>query len=119
MHFINIKPLSINETYKVIKVRGKYLIGTSPTYKSFKNEIQFLLPNDIVVDYNNIKIDVIVYFKNSRSDIDNPLKSFIDSLQEKYAFNDKDIYEINIKKEVVKDESKIGFKFNISKIEDK
>ena len=41
-------------------------------------------------------------FSNSASDIDNPIKPFLDVLQEKYKFNDKWIYFMLIMKEMVK-----------------
>ena len=36
------------------------------------------------------------------SDIDNPLKPFLDILQKKYGINDRDINELLVKKTVVK-----------------
>ena len=42
-------------------------------------------------------------------DFDNPIKPFVDILQKKYGFNDRDVYELNVKKEVGED----GIDFNI------
>lgn len=39
---------------------------------------------------------------NSQSDWDNPIKPLQDILQKRYNFNDKDIYEANVKKVKVK-----------------
>jgi Holliday junction resolvase RusA-like endonuclease len=36
------------------------------------------------------------------ADIDNPLKPILDVLQKKYGFDDRQIYELNVKKEIVK-----------------
>ena len=38
---------------------------------------------------------------NKASDIDNPVKPILDILQKKYGFNDRDIYELHIKKTIV------------------
>ena len=39
---------------------------------------------------------------NAQADYDNPIKPIQDILQKRYSFNDKDIYEANIKKVKVK-----------------
>ena len=39
---------------------------------------------------------------NRNADVDNVLKPFIDVLQKKYHFNDRMIYEMRIKKTIVK-----------------
>lgn len=41
-------------------------------------------------------------FSNSASDIDNPVKPFLDTLQSKYKFNDKWVHMMIILKEMVK-----------------
>lgn len=52
---------------------------------------------------------------NTLSDIDNPTKLILDILQKRYGFNDKMIYELNLKKEIVK-KGKEYFSFCIEKI---
>lgn len=41
-------------------------------------------------------------FSNKLSDFDNPCKPLGDVLQKKYGFNDKEIYEAHIRKQIVK-----------------
>jgi len=48
------------------------------------------------------RVDLHFGFSNKMSDIDNPVKPFLDILQKKYNFNDSDIYELNIVKSVTK-----------------
>jgi len=59
-----------------------------------------MLPN-IRLKISRVKIDIVFGFSNSLCDIDNPLKPFLDVLQKKYSINDRDIYELNVKKEVL------------------
>lgn len=51
---------------------------------------------------NNLKLDIVFGFSTSTADIDNPLKPLLDCLQKKYGFNDRSIYELHVKKEIVK-----------------
>lgn len=98
---INIKPLSINKAWQGRRFKTK-------EYKVYETELSALLPS-LNVPNDKIKIEVTFYFKNSLSDIDNPLKPFLDILQKKYGFNDRNIYELNVKKEIGED----GIEFNI------
>lgn len=41
-------------------------------------------------------------FSNRSADIDNPIKIIQDILQKKYKFNDKEIYELVVRKKIVK-----------------
>ena len=74
MFKIDIKPLSVNEAFTGKRHRTK-------KYNQFKRDLLFLLPNIEVPDG-----DLFVQFEwglsSKGSDIDNPLKPFIDVLQE-------------------------------------
>ena len=48
------------------------------------------------------KLEIEYGFSNSSADIDNPNKLIIDIMQKKYEFNDRDIYELNTRKKIVK-----------------
>mgnify|MGYP003534041313 FL=1 len=54
------------------------------------------------VPEGKLELDVIFCTSNKLSDVDNFLKPFIDILQKKYGFNDRDIYKICVTKEIVK-----------------
>lgn len=62
-----------------------------------------------------LKITFIFGFSTSLSDLDNPFKPIIDTLQKKYQFNDRDIYEIHAFKQVVK-KGKDFFEYKIESI---
>lgn len=94
MHNINIKPLSVNQLY-----RGRRF--KTDTYNIYSYELNLKLPN-IKVPKGKLKLNIVFGFSNVNSDLDNPVKAFQDILQKKYDFNDRDIYELNVKKEIVK-----------------
>ena len=91
---INIKPLSVNKCWQGRSFK-------TPIYKGYESELLLKL---VKIDVPNVSIglNIIFGFSNKLSDIDNPLKPFLDILQKKYNINDRDIYELNVKKEIVK-----------------
>ena len=90
---IKIKPLSVNEAWQ-----GKRF--KTPAYKSYEKELLLRLPKLIILD-PPFRIDYEFGFSNKMSDLDNPVKLVTDILQKKYGINDRDIYELNIKKKIV------------------
>lgn len=94
-HFIEIKPLSTNEAWKGRRFK-------SQLYKDYEKELYYLLPPHIDIPEGKLEIHYIFYFKNSHSDIDNPVKMFQDVLCKKYGFNDNRIFKITIEKIVSK-----------------
>lgn len=91
---INIKPLSINCAFQGRRFK-------TPAYKAYETELLFKL-KPLLVGKGNLIITVKVGYSNKASDIDNFLKPFFDILQKKYSFNDSQIYELHIIKEIVK-----------------
>ncbi len=99
---LNIKPLSVNKVWQ-----GKRF--KTQCYKDYETELFYLLPQKIEIS-KKMKLQLVFGFSNKASDLDNPVKPFIDILQKKYGFNDKDIYRLEIeKKDVAKGEEYIGF----------
>ena len=92
---IKIKPLSVNQVWKGRRFK-------TSKYKSYEKELKLLLP-PIRIDFKkDLRIDITFGFSSASSDIDNPLKPLIDVLQRRYDFDDKQIYELNVKKKLVK-----------------
>lgn len=87
---LKVKPLSVNRCWQ-----GKRF--KTPEYKSYEKSLLLMLPNLTVKDCD-IRLDLEFGFSSSASDIDNPIKPFVDILQKKYGFNDKKIIELNVKK---------------------
>lgn len=91
---IEIKPLSVNEAWQGKRFKTK-------KHEKYRDDLALLLPNDIDVPQDNIGLN-IVFGISKRSDIDNPIKSFLDCLSEYYGFNDSKVVELNVKKDIVK-----------------
>ena len=90
---VDIKPLSVNECFQGRRFK-------TPKYKSYEKHLLLLL-KPLEVPKGQLKLNITFGLSSKLSDIDNPLKAFIDILQKKYLFNDRDIFELNIKKDLV------------------
>ena len=105
---IDIKPLSVNEAWKGRRFK-------TDKHKEWRNALKFLLPN-IKTDFKGrLRIYFEFGFSSILSDVDNPVKPLLDTLQDKYRFNDRDVYEINIKKALV-DKGNEYIKFKIEQL---
>lgn len=91
---IDIKPLSVNEAWQ-----GKRF--KSPKYKKYEALLLKLIPMNKVPD-GKLCLEVTFGFSNVASDADNPVKPLADILQKRYGFNDKQIYKVVLRKEIVK-----------------
>jgi Holliday junction resolvase RusA-like endonuclease len=88
---LQIKPLSINDAYKGRRFR-------TTQYDTYIRQMMFILPEKLNIPESNIKMFIEFGYSSYASDIDNGLKCFIDCLQKKYGFNDKNITELNVRK---------------------
>ena len=91
---VDIKPLSQNKAW-IGKLRK------TTEHRKYINDLFMLLPK---FDAPMGKLEVVITwgFSSVASDIDNPTKTFLDVLQLKYGFNDKNIYKLVLNKECVK-----------------
>jgi len=95
-HFLQIKPLSVNCAFKGKKYR-------TDKYDSFIYNMMLLLPKTInVPNPEYIKLNIEFGFSTKLSDLDNPVKTFVDCLVKKYGFDDRHIYELTVIKKIVK-----------------
>ena len=105
MDIINIKPLSVN-----IAWQGKRY--KTEAYKKYEQEVFYILKKKNIPK-GKLKVYLEFGLSSKNADIDNPVKPLLDILQKKYQFNDKKIYELNIKKvDVKKGEEYIKFEIN-------
>lgn len=105
MNRLNIKALSVNEAFKGRRFK-------TDKHKAYEKEVLFSLPN-IDSDFSG-KICLLLDFglSSKNADLDNCVKVFIDCLQKKYNFNDKQIYRLELTKEdVSKGDEYIKFLF--------
>jgi hypothetical protein len=81
-------------------------------YKSYETELLCILPA-LQIPAGALTIEIEFGFSNAAKDIDNPVKPFLDILQKRYRFDDKQIYELYIVKKIVsKGKEYIAFKIN-------
>ena len=90
---IQIKPLSVNECWQGKRYK-------TPAYNRYEKAVLLLLPKAEIINVERIEIEFGVSSK--LADIDNPVKPILDILQKKYRFNDRDIFELTIKKVLTK-----------------
>ena len=91
---LNEKPLSINEAWQ-----GKRF--KTPTYKVYEEAILLQMPKGKIDVEQMLRIEFFFGFSNKASDLDNPVKLLLDIAQKKYGFNDKNVFELNVRKCIV------------------
>lgn len=89
---IEMAALSVNQAWQGRRYK-------TPEYKRYERDLLLLLPN-ISIPKNKLKLTLKIGFKNKLSDLDNPVKLILDILQKKYKFNDSQIYELHLIKEI-------------------
>jgi len=99
--------MSINEAFQGRRFKTK-------KYKEYREELYYLLPN-MKIPKGKLKIDLEFGFSSKRSDIDNPVKLFLDSLKDKYGIDDSIFYKLSIKKLITR-KGKEFINFKIKKI---
>ena len=92
---INEKPLSVNQAWQ-----GKRF--KTPAYKEYEKAMLLQMPPKNIELNQMLRVEFFFGFSNKASDIDNCLKPIIDIAQKKYGFNDKMIFELNVRKCIVK-----------------
>lgn len=92
---LNKKPLSINEAWQ-----GKRF--KTPAYKAYEETILLTMPKAKIDSEQMLRIEFFFGFSNKASDLDNPVKLLLDIAQKKYGFNDKNVFELNVRKCIVK-----------------
>jgi Holliday junction resolvase RusA-like endonuclease len=92
---LNEKPLSVNEAWQ-----GKRF--KTPAYKVYEETILLSMPKGKIDAEQMLRVEFFFGFSNKASDLDNPVKLLLDIVQKKYGFNDKNVYELNVRKCIVK-----------------
>jgi hypothetical protein len=90
---ISIKPLSVNRSYQ-----GRRF--ATPELKAYKEALGYLLPR-LTVPKGALTVRYEFGVSSKASDGDNLIKSFQDTICEKYGFNDRDIYRWEVEKKIV------------------
>ena len=90
---IQIKPLSVNESYQ-----GRRF--STPKLKAYKETLGYLLP-PLVIPEGKLAVAYEFGVSSRAADGDNLIKSFQDTLCEKYSFNDRDTFHWDVTKKIV------------------
>ena len=93
---LNEKPLSINEAFQGRRFK-------TPAYKAYERKMLILLPKAKKPFPDMMSIDFIFGFSSPLSDLDNPVKLLLDIMQKKYGFNDRNVWELGIRKFISKE----------------
>ena len=94
MNKIKLKPLSVNNAWQGRRYK-------TVDYRAYEFKMNNVLPNDLVIPEGLLELNLVFGVSNKGSDIDNPLKPFLDILQKKYDFNDSRIYKLVVEKKHV------------------
>ena len=82
---VNIKPLSVNRAWQ-----GKRF--KTPEYAKYRRDMILILPPLRIQKEQELRLEIIWGLSSKLMDIDNALKPFIDCLQDKYGFDDRNIF---------------------------
>lgn len=89
-----VKPLSANQMHYSAKV-------DTTAYRNYRKELIRRLP-DIEIPDGLLRIRILACVSSKLSDLDNVVKPFLDVLQKRYPFNDRNVYRIVCEKRIVK-----------------
>ena len=104
---LEMKPMSVNVAWQ-----GKRF--KTPAYKAYEQSAMSMLKKD-TIPHPPYRLTLIFGVSSQLADIDNPIKNFTDILQKFYKFNDKEIYELSVKKVLV-EKRKEFCEFNLEHI---
>jgi len=107
--YLAIKPLSVNKVWKGRRFK-------TDDYKAYEKEVILRL-KDYNVPNGDLELSLVFGFSSRSSDFDNPVKPFVDCLQKRYLFNDKNIKKCTICVEMVKKGDEF-IEFEISKLKE-
>ena len=91
---VKIPPLSVNAAYCGRRYK-------SEEYKRFERDVLLLTPRVLEIPEGNLAVSFTFGVSNRGADIDNCLKTILDILQSKFAFNDNRVYHLDVTKKIV------------------
>ena len=91
---LDLKPMSVNLAWQGKRFKSK-------KYVAYSRSVLAMLPK-LRMPERPYKISYEFGFSNPASDLDNPVKPLQDLICKKYGFDDRHIFEINIRKVIVR-----------------
>jgi len=88
-----LKPLSANRMHQGRKTDTK-------AYREYTEILMQTLP-DLILPEAPLRIRLVACLSSKLADLDNVIKPFLDVLQKRYQFNDRDVYRIECEKKIV------------------
>jgi len=99
---VKVKPLSVNQCFQGKRFKTK-------AYQQYEKEVLLNL-KPMNVEGGKLSLFLRFGLSSKNADIDNPVKPFVDCLQKRYGFNDRQIYKLVVEKvDVAKGEEFIEF----------
>jgi len=108
MNTINIKALSVNSCYQGRRFKNN-------NHKVYVQNVLSQLPKDYKINQAPYKLTLEFGLSSKLQDLDNCIKVFQDCLVKTYDFDDRDIYELQASKVIVKKGCEF-IKFDISSL---
>lgn len=108
---VDIKPLSVNRAWV-----GR--LKKTSLHKKYIRDLSLIMPSLTICPDSMLEVFIEWGFSSKASDIDNPIKPFLDALESKYGFNDKNIARLILEKKIVK-RGEEYIKFDIKRLNDK
>ena len=87
---LDIKPLSVNQVWQGKRFKTK-------AYKDYEKEALLKL-KPMQVGEGRLSLFLRFGLSSKNADIDNPIKPWLDILQKKLGFNDRQIYRLTVEK---------------------
>ena len=84
MNKVTIKALSVNAAWQGRRFK-------TPAYKQYERDVLKLLPGNLCIPEGRLCLSIEFGYSNKLCDFDNGVKPFVDCLQKKYGFNDRQI----------------------------
>lgn len=105
---IQIKALSVNSLYQGRRFRTQ-------AYSKYINDVIIQLPK-FELSQSKLRLNITFGFSSKLQDLDGACKGFIDCLVKRYGIDDRYIFELHLKKEIVpKGSEYIDFNFEYIK----
>lgn len=105
-YLFKLKPFTVNKAYShyCTKCRSTKYIKRykSKDYKKYIKDINKLFDSNKKIPSKKIFIDIMFGFSSSLSDVDNPTKPLLDTMQIFHKFNDRDVFKLHLEKTIVK-----------------
>jgi Holliday junction resolvase RusA-like endonuclease len=86
----------------ILAIRGSFRPVTKVNIDMILKGMKHFQEDPKVDPEQMLRVELFFGFSTKSADIDNPIKATLDLAQKKYGFNDKMVFELNVRKCIVK-----------------